>query len=181
MSAISSIPVGILLERRLARVGRWTQPQWDIAAIVGGRDVAAEERRFTLVADAQEQRQYLFSGLTLRLYKDACESYWYNLMSDAPRLFVVCFEQEEDERPLDEKGRALEVLPVLVTASQDEAGAHMESDDHVYSVPMPMKIHQWLEQFVVEHYTPEQKKKRKRRNWSDPAAAAHGGNDVKAK
>ena len=51
-------------------------------------------------------------------------------------------------------------------ASQDEANAHLESDDPVYSVPMPEKIVEWVERYVVENYEPEARKKRKRRDWA---------------
>jgi hypothetical protein len=42
----------------------------------------------------------------------------------------------------------------------------METDDRVYSVPMPEQVHQWVERFVIEHYVPLQKKKRKRQQWA---------------
>jgi hypothetical protein len=43
----------------------------------------------------------------------------------------------------------------------------METDDRVYSVPMPEQVHQQVERFVVENYVPEQKKKRKRQQWAE--------------
>ena len=70
-------------------------------------------------------------------------------MSEGPRLFVVCFLDDEAE---EEAG---ELVPVLVTASQDEAGAHMESDDPVFAVPMPEGVHRWVEAYVVANYEPE--------------------------
>ena len=95
-----------------------------------------------------------------RVHADDCESYWYNLLGEAPALFVVCFLEDEEAGP----------VPVLVTASQDEANAHLESDDPVFSVPMPDQVHQWVERFVVENYRPVQKKKRRRRDWAEEAA-----------
>ena len=46
----------------------------------------------------------------------------------------VCFERDEDEEG------EVELVVAIVTASQDEADARLESDDPVYSVPMPEKI-----------------------------------------
>ena len=34
--------------------------------------------------------------MRVELFKDGCEGYWYNLMSDNPRLFVICFEDDEE-------------------------------------------------------------------------------------
>ena len=61
---------------------------------------------------------------------------------------------------------------MLVTANQDEANAHMESDDPVYSVPMPDKVLQWVERFVVTRYEPEVKRKRKRKDWVEDSEYA---------
>ena len=105
-----------------------------------------------VVADADIE-QYLWSGLPLALYADECESYYYNLMSDNPMIFVI--------------SRANEVLnlpePFVVTASFDEANAYQESDDQVFSAAMAPDIYRWIEGFVLENYVPEKKYKRKRK------------------
>ena len=72
----------------------------------------------------------------------------------------MCFERDEED---DDE---IELIPALVTASQDEANAHLESDDPVYSVPMPEKVVEWVERYVVENYEPEVKKKRRRQDWA---------------
>ena len=154
------IPVSVVLERRIARVGPWSQVQWEAVAAVAGEAVVSERGKATLVHEDDESRRYLWPGLAVELFPDGCESYWYNLLSDRPSLFVVCFEGDEDE-----EGEA-ELIPAIVTASQDEANAHLESDDPVYSVPMPEKIVEWVERYVVENYQPEVKKKRKREDWT---------------
>ena len=47
-------------------------------------------------------------------------------------MFVVCFEKGEEGK--------VEFVPAVVTTNQDEANAHLESHDPIYSVPMPEKI-----------------------------------------
>lgn len=158
------MPVSVLMECREVTSGRWSEEQWDVISVVAGEQVAPEQAR-TPVLEEPGRRQYLWTGLKIRLYKDGCESYWYNLMSDTPFLFVVCFRNESED------GEE-EVNPVLVTANQDEATGHIEIDDPVYSVPMPEKVHQWVERFVVENYVPEAKRKRKRKNWTEEAEHA---------
>lgn len=171
-SAATEIPVTVLVECRQASSGRWVQEQWEAVAVVAGKDVMTDESKTTLVHEDSECRRYLWSGLRLVLFKDACESYWYNLMSGTPYLYVICYTEETDngEESLN---------PVLVTADQQEASGHMETDDRVYSVPMPEQVHQWVERFVVENYVPAQKKKRKRQQWAKESehveAAEHGG------
>ena len=154
------IPVSVLVERREVSAGRWTFPQWDVSAVVAGMRVvdAAPER--TLISKDGAFETWMWSGLALELFRDGCEGYWYNLQSDRPCLFVVCHRDEESEDPADT------LVPVIVTVDQDEASAHLESEDPVFSVPMPDKVHQWVERFVVEHYRPKVKRKRRRRDWS---------------
>jgi len=159
-TAPSVFPVSVLVERRMATVGRWSEPQWEAIAVVAGEDVSDEFGR-TRVHHDDTRDQYLWTGLRVELFKDGCESYWYNLMSDNPRLFVICFEDDEEGED------NMELRPVLVTANQDEANSHMETDNPVYSVPMPDKVLQWVERFVVNNYVPQMKRKRKRTDWVD--------------
>jgi len=154
-------PVSVLMERRLARSGPWSAYQWECVAVVCGEDVVDGDGGTTLVSDDGERARFMWSGMEIRLFKDGCESYWYNLQSETPYLFVICFNDEvaEDE--------SMAVAPLLVSANQDEANAHMESEDQVFSVPMPRPVIEWLERFVVDHYEPVVKKKRKRRDWAE--------------
>ena len=154
------IPVSVLVECRQVRVGRWTQPQWDVRAVVAGMGVVESPPACTLVSRDRDCETWMWSGLVLELFRDVCEGYWYNLKSEHPRLFVVCHLDEESEEPSGA------LVPAIVSADQDEASAHLESDDPVFSVPMPDKVHQWVERFVVEHYRPEIKRKRRRRDWT---------------
>ena len=70
----------------------------------------------------------------------------------------------------DENG---EFTPILVTADYDEAMAYQEADDTILSAPMPEKVYLALERFVLENYSPVQKKRRKRKQW-------HGGEQDEA-
>lgn len=168
----TEIPVTVLVECRRARVGQWVQDQWEAIAVVAGEDVVTHDSSTTLVHEDAERRRYLWTGFKLALYKDACESYWYNLMSGTPYLYIICHVDE------DEDGEE-SLVPALVTADQQEATGHMETDDRVFSVPMPEHVHEWLERYVVEHYVPARKKKRKRRQWAKESehveASGHDG------
>ncbi len=155
--------VSVLVERRLSSNGRWSQYQWQCVSVLACREMAAEQGGCTLVNEDPETAtsRYIWSGLNIELFKDGCESYWYNLLSEIPYLFVICFHDDMND---DDDPRALQ--PVLVTPNQDEANAHMESEDQVFSIPMPDHIVEWVEAYVMDHYDPVIKKKRKRRDWA---------------
>lgn len=161
-----TFPVSVLMERRLVTVGRWTQPQWEAVAVLAGEKLSSEYGR-THTHSENGRDRYLWTGLKLQLFEGGAESYWHNLMSDTPRLFVICYAADEDDDD------SLELRPVFVTADQDEVSAHMESDDPVFSVPMPDKVLQSLERFVVTYYKPQEKRrgKRKRKSWTDDSQA----------
>ena len=74
--------------------------------------------------------------------------------SDRPSVFVIC-SQEAGEPP----------RPIIATLSYGEATSYMETDELVESVAMPAEIYRWAERFVLEHYVPEKRRKRKRDNW----------------
>ena len=153
-----AIPVAVVLSRRLATHRQWTYPDWRLEGVVAGEvaDAAPEPRRVHAGDGAEE---FVWPGFTLRLYKDSAESYWYNLVGKTPSLFVVCREGSDGE-----------LEPFAVTADHDEAGAHMEADDTVFSAPMPPEVHQRLERYVMDHYRPEPPRKRRRENWKEEDA-----------
>ncbi len=149
--------VSIVLERQEKTVKSWTTYQWELAAVISDKDGPDSMEGPIAIRESRERSQYLWKGLKIRLYVDAAEGYWYNLLSDVPYAFVVLEHDavDEDEVP----------IPLLVTVSQDEAGAHLETDSLVLSSPLPSDIRDQTEAFIVNHYVPQTKKKRKRRNW----------------
>lgn len=148
----NSVPVSVLMSREQVRRGRWSFPRWRVLGVVAGERAAGAVRR-TLVRCEDQLQEYLWSGYSLELHRDGGESYWSNLTATQPTLFVVCREDSEDGM----------MGPLLVTADYDEAGAYGEGDDQVYTVPMPPEVQRWLERYVVEHYRPQERKKRRRR------------------
>ncbi len=147
-------PVSIIVRWREARDTAWSDGYWEVTGMVAAeRGVPGVVKREALHSGSQEA-QYLWSGLQVSLYRDDAESYYFNIVSDRPRAFVIS-RQEEGEAP----------EPFLATLSYDEAASYMEVDDVVDSVDMPPELYRQLERFVLEHYVPERKKKRKRDDW----------------
>ncbi len=158
-----SFPVSIIMERREVQHGPWTLPQWDVVGVVAGENIGDDERRHRVIRVGDGREQHLWSGFSVRLYKDSADSYWHNLVGKTPSLFVIC---QEDEKT----GMA----PTLVSANYDEAGAFMEADGTVFSTEMPAEVYQWIERYVVENYVPQEPRKRRRVNWSKENASDDG-------
>ncbi|WP_455222156.1 DUF3305 domain-containing protein [Kaarinaea lacus] len=159
---IRQFPVSVLMHFKVTQNNFWSSGQWEAnGLIVGeiGEKITGSNKQLkqVLQSDAANS-QYLWSGFTVELHKDECESYYHNLMSDTPKAFIVCRSDEEDNN---------QCQPFLVTLSYDEAASYMEVDELVYSVAMPPELYRCVEQFVLEHYVPEKKRKRRRDNWKE--------------
>ena len=151
-----SFPVSIMVDYQATPDNRWQAGRWRVSGLVaGGQGQGEGVRQTPLHADAGQQ-QTLWTGFSVELHKDEAESYYFNIVSDTPRAFVIC--------TLDDNGP---LQPLIVTLSYDEAASYLESDDIVESVAMPAELYRWVEQFVLENYLPQKKKKRKRENWKE--------------
>ncbi len=153
--------VSVILERRRRTHKQWSYTEWKATGVVPAQADSGEYR--TLIHSDKECDRYLCGPMPVCLYKDGGESYWTNLMGKQPSLFVVCRQDEDDA----------DVEPFIVTFNYDEIIGSMEVDDQVFSFPIPDEMYDWVEEFVVTHYKPQEQKKRKRKNWTkeDPHGA----------
>jgi hypothetical protein len=144
----------VLVEYQVVRDNRWIDGRWAVTGVVAGEQLADNGLHSKLVHSSEAGQQYLWSGLSVELHPDDAESYYCNLMSDHPGVFVICSEAQDE--PLQ---------PAIVTLSYGEAASYMETDQRVERVEMPAELYRWLEQYVLANYVPEKKKKRKRDDW----------------
>ncbi len=145
--------VSVVLESRPA-ASQWASLSWNVVGLCNISGEALDVKTGSQIHTSDELNQYVYSGMSLRFYEDQCESYYHNLMSPQPSCFIVA-DQQDDERP----------EPFLVTMSFDEAHAYLEGDASIYSVPIPPELYQQVEAYVVENYSAEKRKKRKRVDW----------------
>lgn len=147
-------PVSILVDYAHTPENRWQAGRWRVSSLIaGGQGQGEAIQRTRLRGDAKDQ-QFLWTGFNVELHKDDAESYYFNIITDTPRVFVICTVGDDDQ-----------LRPLIVTLSPDEAASYLESEETVESVAMPAELYRWVEQFVLEHYVPEKKKKRKRESW----------------
>lgn len=142
----------------------WQDYAWEAVGVTAALwDPAAAADTVSLVLEQGGIRQYLHGGFRLQLHADECESYYHNLCSPAPSCFVIAHDKG-DGSP----------VPFLVSLSFDEANAYQEGDEMVYGVPMPPELYRWCELFVLNHYVPEQKKKRRLKDWRKTTTDGEG-------
>jgi hypothetical protein len=151
-----SFSVAVIVGFQEVQDKRWVNGHWKVTGVVAGDQVGGEGIHGGQLHAATQGQQYLWTGLSVELHKDDAESYYFNLVSDHPSVFIIC-TQEEGAPP----------RPCIATLSYGEATSYMETDDLVESVAMPAELYRWAEQFVLEHYVPEKRKKRKRENWKE--------------
>lgn len=156
----SSFPISVIMQKKTSD-NAWVDEIWEAIGVTVGIhadiDHAAEEN-CKVIFQQQGISQYLNSGFKLELFADECESYYYNLIAPTPRCYIIA-ELNEHDIP----------IPFLVSLSFDAAHAYLEGDETVYAVDLPPELYRWSEDFVLRHYAPEKKIKRKRTNWKDDA------------
>lgn len=152
-------PVKVIMERRPAKVSQWVDYVWTaIGVTVGDIEPGKHDQpeKTTVTRIENDVQLHVHSGFNIRLYVDECDSYYRNLMSPTPHCFVVVRQDDDNDD---------EPEPFIVSLSFDEAHAYLEGDDTVFAVDIPPELYRWTEAFVLAHYCPQERKKRKRKDW----------------
>ena len=157
---IERFPVTVIVERKRSNDKPWSIDHWSVIGLLPAQASKGFEK--TKLRDDGNLSQYSWRGYDVALYLDDVESYHFNLEGESPSIFVIG-EYADAE---DETG---EVVPLLVTLSYDEAASYMETDSPIFNLPIPGEIQLWVEQYVLDHYRPVEKKKRKRQRWQQDA------------
>lgn len=153
--------VTVLMRRHPVTGNPWIDERWEVLGVIPEQQpvptagAAGPPAAATDPLPADEIVRY--DGLMLRLHADEAESYYHNLMVNRPLCYVVC-RPAADGTP----------RPVLVTASFDQANAYVEGDERVDAVPLPDALYAPIETFVLTHFVPTRRPKRKRKDWRSP-------------
>jgi hypothetical protein len=151
---VATFPVAVMMSRKLVSRSGWSLPCWEAVGVVSGEELAGQPRSRELVHEADGVQDFLFRGFELQLFRDAVETYWFNLTADRPSLFVLCLKDADEE-----------LVPNMVTPDSEAAQAAVETAGAAFAVPIPPDIHTEIEQVVMKYYRPEPPRKRKQHDW----------------
>ncbi|MDC9724996.1 MAG: DUF3305 domain-containing protein [Gammaproteobacteria bacterium] len=129
----------------------WGDELWSLSGLVPGlspSDLSEIESRGEV---------HIWPDLIIKLYPLHCDSYYHNLSSEQPKIYLVCSQDDS----------AMSPKPHLLTVDYDEAASYMETGEEVFNTALPEALCKWLERFVLMHYQPEKSKKRRRQKWHD--------------
>ena len=141
-------PVIVVLRREMRQRGQWQFPAWSLQSIEPG----SAEDKLTETRVSEGVREFRWSGLAVVLVRSNAETFWYNLTSARPSLFVIC--QEDPQYGL---------MPMMVTLDQDESARQQESETEIFRMDPPAWLLEELERFVMAHYQPDEKRGKKHR------------------
>lgn len=129
----------------------WQPFQWKPLEILADALLPSGPR--CLRHDETDMR-WLFGGFEVRLYTDEAEGYFLNVDSPAPCWFVMWRMEDLDGAEV--------AVPKMVTLSYNEAARLMDGGECVDTLPASTEVIEHLRAFVLQHYRPEPKKKRRK-------------------
>jgi Protein of unknown function (DUF3305) len=154
-TALASIPVGVIVERRKAR-SPWIDYLWRPVSVLVGTPAANPG---TVLNENSEAVLFYAGAATIELYRTETTYYRDNLTSSAPSLWIA-LRPTASELPY-------EVL--TVTADPAEGEALTDAGNNVVeAVPMPQAIIETVRHFLAEYHV-ERPFLKRRRTPSEPA------------
>ncbi len=145
------IPLSVVTAREPVLNNPWINERWKVIGVVAGQPKDSGKIDRSVLREAPDSAQYLWSGFVLRLRRSEADAYYYNIIGQNPSLYVYC-EYDDSGEP----------RPCSITAEYIEAMAHSETGNAVFAVPMPPEVYRAIEQYVLEHYVPEEPKMKRK-------------------
>jgi hypothetical protein len=138
VSVLASLPIAVIMQRRVLQ-HRWADESWAAVAVMADRGSLPPVQPLSQGAAGES---YLVSGLALELYPDENEGYFENWIAPESKVFIMWRMQQ---------GRA---MPLKASVSYAEGTRMFDSGDPADGVLMPGEIHNWLADYLREHYEP---------------------------
>jgi len=138
MTALATIPVGVLVARQKAQ-SAWADFTWRPTAVLVGTPAAAP---WTMLDDDGSLATFYAGPAMVELYRTETANYRDNLAAASPSLWVVLRATGADP--------AYKVLTVTADPAEGEAATEA-GNDLVEVVPMPQFIVDELTAFVAAH------------------------------
>ena len=147
-TALMSIPVGVIVERRRAK-SVWAEFLWRPVSVLAGKPSAEP---WTALDVQAESVLFYAGGAVIELHRTESTYYRGNLASDTPRLWVA----------LSPTGSDLPYGLRAVTADPAEGEGLTDAGNLVETVPMPRDILAIVGQFIATHHVERPFIKRRR-------------------
>lgn len=136
--AIETMPLGIVLERRLS-ARPWDDQAWRLVGLMPNATIDIPWR---VVGRGDGWVRYDAGVVPLALSPRETDRYRQNLASARPQVFVV----------LRHAGDGGKLEPFHATVCPYAAQAYLESgEDRVGGIDMPQAIRDWVEDYIVRH------------------------------
>jgi hypothetical protein len=151
--AYQTVMVSVLTVHEPVTGNAWISERWRVLGVVAEGASGADVPRRQLVRSGPEGEQYLWNGFALDLRASDADSYYHNLIGGNPSIYVLAQEEPGGE-----------LIPQSVTIDYIEAMAYAEFGNEGLAVPMPPEIYRTVEQFVLDHYVPEEPRSKRKRD-----------------
>ncbi len=149
-TALTRIPVGVVVERRQAK-SVWVDFLWRPVSVFVGTPAAAP----WAVLNTEAEKTLFYAGeAVIELHRTETTNYRDNLASGAPALWVASAASRV--------GSSYEILAVTADPAEGEAFTDAGSN-LVEAVPMPAGVVDAIDQFIVQHHVERPFVKRRRR------------------
>ncbi len=147
-----SLMVGVVLARE-AIDNPWQDYRWrPLEVLIGVSELEAG----TIVKEGEGFAHYFAGTFEIELHRKETPAYVANLESEAPSVYVVACEADDEDGELPYDIR-------LVTLSPFEAQDFLDTgEDIVEALAMAPPLMAWLEEFVAAHHLEEKFIKRQR-------------------
>jgi len=147
-------PVTVVLKKTWRNHRNWRYPHWVVSGVlpeeevhqnnhgsnIGAQDKTTQTAIQKFTSDSGDEI-YIWPGLQFSLYRDGLTSYFQNLSSVQPVLFILCRDDEEQAT----------IEPILVSADFADAEAHMETEGTVLTVPLNSPFDKWIAEYVLNN------------------------------
>jgi len=147
-------PVTVVLKQTWRDHRSWRYPSWVVCGVIPEQQdpqsnvvskitgpYASQQKTYQLFTNEAGDKHYIWPGLQFSLYRDGLTSYFHNLSSPQPYLFILCRDNEDQAT----------VEPILVSADFADAEAHMETEGTVLTVPLPPPFDQWTANYILHN------------------------------
>jgi hypothetical protein len=161
---MNEIPLSVITAREPVQDNPWISERWRVLGVVAGANGGAGPIERLLLRSGPEGEQYLWTGFVLRLRPVEVESYYYNLIGDNPSVYIYCACEDAAGEP----------SPRQLTIDYIDAMANSESGNSSFAVPMPPDVYRRVEQFVLDHYVPEEPKMKRKHERESKDSGARG-------